>query len=97
MSVTDTAAAVEAAPRPRTCQCDCRRWAHKAWQVCEVNPPAESLVRMYFDDPDDPRDVYPRDVCSVCAEHIKSARQRGGERVANAPARGSVSPVQPTK
>ena len=74
MSVTDTASAVETATRVRTCQCDCRRWAHEAWHVCEVDPSAQSLVRMYFDDTSDPRGVYPRDVCRVCAVHIKSAR-----------------------
>lgn len=86
MSVTDTAAEVEAATRARTCKCDCRRWAHAAWQVCEVDPPTGQLVRMYFDDTADPRGVYPRDVCRVCSVHIKSARQRGGERMAAAPA-----------
>jgi hypothetical protein len=97
MSVTDTTAAVEAATRPRTCRCDCRRWAHEAWHVCEVNPPTERLVRMYFGDTVDPRDVYPRDVCRPCADHIRSARQRGGERMAAGPDRESMQPVQPTK
>ena len=86
MSVTDTAATVEAATRARTCQCDCRRWAHEAPKVCEVDPPTPGLVRMYFDDTDDPRGVYPRDVCRPCADHIKSARRRGGERMAAGPA-----------
>jgi hypothetical protein len=82
MSVTDAAAAVEAATRPHTCQCDCRRWAHEAWRVCELNAPRDRLVRLYFDDTADPRGVYPRDVCPTCAEHIKSARARGGEVLA---------------
>jgi hypothetical protein len=94
MELTDTAADVDSppdadpvsVPRPRTCQCDCRRWAHQAWQVCEVDPPTDRLVRMYFDDTADPRGVYPRDVCEVCAVHIKSARQRGGERMTAGPA-----------
>ena len=85
MSVTDTAAAVEAATCSRTCQCDCRRWAHEAWGVCEVNPPSNRLVRLYFDDTADPRGVYPRNVCQTCAEHIKSARSRGGEQLTGAP------------
>ena len=82
MSVTDTAATVEAATRSRTCQCDCRRWAHQAWKVCESNAPKDRLVRLYFDETADPRGVYPRDVCPTCAEHIKSARARGGEVLA---------------
>ena len=82
MSVTNIAAAVEAAVRPHTCQCDCRRWAHEAWKVCESNAPKGRLVRLYFDDTADPRGVYPRDVCLPCAEHIKSARARGGEVLA---------------
>jgi hypothetical protein len=82
MSVTDTAAAAEAATSARTCQCDCRRWAHALWYVCQINPPTEQLLRMYFDDTADPRGVYPRDVCPTCAEHIKSARARGGEVLA---------------
>ena len=73
MSVTDAAAAVEAATCSRTCQCDCRRWAHEAWKVCESNAPKDRLVRLYFDDTADPRGV-----CPTCAEHIKSARARGG-------------------
>jgi len=85
MSVTDIAAAVETATRSRTCQCDCRRWAHEAWQVCEIDPSAEHLVRMYFDAAADPRGVYPRDVCRPCADHIKWARSRGGERMTAGP------------
>jgi hypothetical protein len=49
-------------------------------KVCEFDPPAERLVRMHFDDTADPRGVYPRDVRRPCAEHIKAARRRGGER-----------------
>lgn len=74
-------------PSARTCQCNCRGWAHEAWKVCESNTPNDRLVRLYFNDTASLRGVYPRDVCPTCAEHIKSARTRGGEVLTVADAR----------
>jgi hypothetical protein len=69
----------------RTCQCDCARWAHAGWNVCQVNPPVIRLVLMYFLNDLNPFGPYPRRCCGPCAEHIKEARARGGVALAPEP------------
>lgn len=86
MSTSETTSAPESeSPFGRTCECDCQRWAHEVPKVCQPTTPRAKLVRMYFDDADDPRGVYPRNVCTPCADHITFARSRGGERLATQP------------
>ena len=90
MRMTAIAATAEpSSSSQRTCQCDCPRWAHAGWKVCQRSIPADRLTRLYFDDTTDPRGVYPRDVCPPCAEHIKSARSRGGEHLTTGPVRSA--------
>jgi hypothetical protein len=69
-------------PTPnRTCECDCKRWIHLVAAICLVDPPSEELAQMWFEDDRNTDGIFPRRCCRPCADHIRVARARNGERM----------------
>jgi len=59
------------------CQCRCELWAHALYRICDPTC-AEAIVNAQFETP---AGLEWRYLCVPCWDHVRYARQSGGERV----------------